>query len=73
MANNRNEKLLLRFGKNLKKFRTERGLTTREFAERAEIAHSQVWTLESGKGDPSLSTLMVLSKVLNVTVEQLIE
>ena len=72
MGNNRNDKVLKAFGKNLKKLRVAKGLTTREFADIADIAYSQVWVLESGKGDPSLSTLLAICHTLSVSLEELI-
>lgn len=72
MANNRNEQVLKTFGKTLKRLRKARGLTTREFANVADIAYSQVWTLENGKGDPTLTTLLAISKALQVSIADLI-
>jgi transcriptional regulator with XRE-family HTH domain len=72
MANNRDEQVLKAFGENLKKLREAKGLTTREFADIADIAYSQVWTLESGNGDPSLTTLLAISRALGVTINDLI-
>lgn len=72
MANNRDEKILKEFGENLKRLREEKGLTTREFADIADIAYSQVWKLESGKGDPSLTTLLAIQKTLGVALEALV-
>jgi len=71
MATNRDEKILKAFGENLKKLREAKGLTTREFADIADIAYSQVWTLESGKGDPSLTTLLAIARALEVSVDKL--
>lgn len=72
MSNNRNEELLRKFGENLKRLREAKGMSTRDFADFADIAHSQQWTLESGKGDPTLSTLVAIAKALNVKIEELI-
>ena len=71
MSNNRNEEVLKAFGENLKKLREARGLTTRQFADLADIAYSQVWTLESGQGDPTLTTLWAIAKALNIKLEEL--
>ena len=71
MSNNRNEEVLRNFGENLKRIRESKGLTTRQFADLAEIAYSQVWVLESGKGDPSLTTLLTIAKTLEVTLDVL--
>jgi len=72
MANNRNEKILKAFGENLKRLREAKGFTTREFADIAEIAYSQVWTLESGQGDPSLTTLLAIAKALDISLDGLV-
>ena len=72
MSNNRDEKILKVFGANLKKLREAKGLTTREFADIAEIAYSQVWTLESGQGDPSLTTLLAIARALEVSLDKLV-
>lgn len=71
MSNNRNEEILKAFGENLKKLREAKGLTTRQFADLADIAYSQVWTLESGLGDPSLTTLLAIARTLEVPLEAL--
>jgi transcriptional regulator with XRE-family HTH domain len=71
MSNNRDEEILKAFGENLKRIRESKGLTTRQFADMAEIAHSQVWVLESGKGNPSLTTLLAISKTLEVSLDTL--
>ena len=71
MSNNRDDKVLKAFGKKLKKLRLERKMSTRAFANTAEIAHSQVWILETGQGDPGLTTLIAIAKALNVTLNDL--
>jgi transcriptional regulator with XRE-family HTH domain len=72
MANNRNEKILKAFGENLKRLREAKGFTTREFADIADIAYSQVWTLESGQGNPSLTTLLAIAKALDISLDGLV-
>ena len=71
MKNNRDDKIHKAFGKKLKKLRKERNLSTRGFADTAEIASSQVWVLETGKGDPSLTTLLAIAKALDVSLNDL--
>ena len=72
MANNRDKKFLKIFGENLKRLREAKKLTTREFADTADIAYSQVWVLESGQGDPTLTTLMAIARTLEVTLDELV-
>ncbi|RXK83773.1 helix-turn-helix domain-containing protein [Filimonas effusa] len=69
---NKDRSILKTFGENLKKARKEKGLTTREFADIADIAHSQVWKLESGLVDPSLTTLLAIAKTLDVSIDGLV-
>jgi len=64
--------MLNSFGKRLKQLREERGMTTRDFAHTADIAYSQVWTLESGKGDPTLTTLIAISRALDVSLAEIL-
>lgn len=70
-SNNRNEKILKAFGANLKKLREAKGLTTREFARIAGIGYSQVWRLETGQVNPSLTTLLAILLTLDVPLKKL--
>ena len=70
--NNRDQKALNSFGKRLKQLRVERGMTTRDFAHTADIAYSQVWTLETGKADPTLTTLMAICAALDISLSELV-
>jgi transcriptional regulator with XRE-family HTH domain len=72
MANNRNEKFLKKLGATIKKMREAKGLTTREFANRADIAYSQVWKIETGQVDPTISTLLAIANALEVSLEHLV-
>lgn len=72
MANNRNEKFLKKLGAHIKKLRQAKGLTTREFANVTDIAHSQVWRIESGRVDPTISTLLAIARTLEVSLEDLV-
>jgi len=71
MSTNRDDKILKAFGKRLKKLRQDRKMSTREFADTADIALSQVWVLETGKGNPSLTTLLAIAKALNISLTDL--
>jgi transcriptional regulator with XRE-family HTH domain len=71
VSNYKNDKILKAFGSKLKHFREEKKLSTRELADIAEIALSQVWVLESGNGNPTLTTLLAISKALNLTLNDL--
>jgi transcriptional regulator with XRE-family HTH domain len=54
------------FGKEVRRRREALGLTLEELAERAGLTPNYVGTVETGKRDPSLSTVLALAKGLRV-------
>lgn len=65
------DKYLKHFGENLQKLREEREISTRQFADLAEISHSSVGRLESGQTNPTLTTLIKLADALGVSIDTL--
>jgi len=63
---------LKKLGETIKKLRIAKGFTTREFADSADIAYSQVWKIESGKVDPTLTTILAIARTLEVKLDKLI-
>jgi transcriptional regulator with XRE-family HTH domain len=61
-----------RFGKQLQRLRTSRGLTQEQLAVTAGLSHAFLTKLELGQHDPSLSTLVRLAKVLKISVGELL-
>ena len=61
-----------RFGKQLQRLRTRRGLTQEQLAVIAGLSRTFVMRLELGQHDPSLSTLVRLAKALRVSVTELL-
>jgi transcriptional regulator with XRE-family HTH domain len=59
--------------KRLRQFRNERGLSQRSLAEKAGISREYLARLETGRQDPTLSTLEKLADALRVKVARLIE
>jgi transcriptional regulator with XRE-family HTH domain len=57
----------------LKAFRIEQGLSQATLAKKAEISREYIARLETGKQDPSLSTLVKLAKALKVKVGELLD
>lgn len=55
-------------GEKLKKIRTEKKLSLRELGKLAHISHSFIADIESGRSNPSLSTLEAIAKALGVPV-----
>ncbi len=59
-------------GLNLKIARIKKGLSQKQLADKVGISPATVSKAETGKFDLRLSTLIKLSKVLDVSVEELI-
>ncbi|MGO4889489.1 cupin domain-containing protein [Anaerobacillus sp. MEB173] len=53
-------------GKKVEKFRKDKGFSSRELAKLAEITPSMLSQIERGLANPSIQTLKVLAKVLDV-------
>jgi transcriptional regulator with XRE-family HTH domain len=61
-----------RFGQQLQRLRTKRGLTQEQLAVKAGLVRVYVAKLEQGGHDPALSTLVRLAKVLRSSVTELL-
>ena len=59
--------------KRLKQLRATKGLTQLRLAKKAGLTLAYIGRLETGHYDPQLSTLRKLSKVLGVTISDLVE
>ena len=57
---------------NIYKYRTKLGLTHEELAELISVSVRIIYDYESGKKKPSLITLFELSKILKVTLDDLV-
>ncbi|MDH6711490.1 transcriptional regulator with XRE-family HTH domain [Kitasatospora sp. MAA19] len=58
---------------NLKQVRTQRGLSISELSRRSKIGKATLSQLESGAGNPTLETVLGLSRVLEVPVSDLVD
>ena len=72
MNNLRDKKLLIAFGLNLRKIRKNNKLTLEELAFEADIELSQVYRIEKGLVNPTLSTLNTLAKALKINLSELL-
>jgi transcriptional regulator with XRE-family HTH domain len=61
-----------RFGQQLQRLRTRRGLTQEQLAVKAGLVRFYVTKLEQGEHDPTLSTLVRLAKALRISVTELL-
>ncbi|OQX71737.1 transcriptional regulator [Candidatus Parcubacteria bacterium 4484_255] len=60
--------------KNLRKLREEKGLSQEKLARLADVANNTIVKIEAGKNkNPTLNTLKKIVKVLEVSIDDLIE
>ena len=59
-------------GKNIKKLRSEKGITQEQLAERLHVTRQAVSNWETDKTQPDIETLSVLAECFEITVEELI-
>ena len=57
----------------IKALRAKRDITQAELAARAGISHGYLARLETGRQDPTITTLEKLAKALRVPVEKLLK
>jgi len=55
-------------GTKLKQLRTQNKLTQKELAQKVQCTPAYICQLESGKADPSISTLKKISTALGITI-----
>lgn len=60
-------------GENLRKIRTEKGLTQEYISLESGISRSHIAMIEAGKRDVTISTLFKISRALNVTINKIFE
>ncbi len=60
------------FGKNLVKFRKEKGLTQEELVRISGVAISQIRRYETDKSKPSLDAITKLVKALGVSIDEMV-
>lgn len=62
----------IRFGEKLKKYRLKKHLSQMELAEKIDLQTSSISHLENGTHSPSLETLLRLSLVLDVGIDEML-
>ncbi len=72
MNNLRNTDLLIKFGNHLRNLRTSKKMTLELLAFAADVELSQIYRIEKGKVNPTLTTLIALSSGLEITVLELL-
>ena len=62
----------LTFGREVRRRRVMLGLTLEQLAERSNLTPNYIGTVENGRRDPSLSTVLALAKGLGVSAGELL-
>jgi transcriptional regulator with XRE-family HTH domain len=73
MNNLRDKKLLERFGAHIKELRLAKGMTQEELAFACDIELSQVYRIEKGKINATLTTIQTLAKGFEITIEEIMK
>ncbi len=60
------------FGKNLARFRKEKGLTQEDLVKHSGVAISQIRRYEADKSSPTLEVITKLAKALGVSLDELV-
>jgi len=61
-----------KLGENLKRIRTEKGITQGDIVRNLGVSRSFVSNIENGKTNPTLATLSKLAKALRVSIKDLV-
>jgi transcriptional regulator with XRE-family HTH domain len=69
----RNNEFLIAFGKNLKKFRKEKGFTQEKLAFSIGVEISQISRIERGILNTSISTAEAIAKALEIPLKDLFD
>ena len=63
---------MIKFSERLKCFRTERGFSQKQLADKAGVSKQNISDWENDKSETSFDVLIKLAEVLQVTVGQLV-
>jgi transcriptional regulator with XRE-family HTH domain len=62
-----------KLGKNLKRIRTEKGISQGDIVKASGIDKAMISNIENGKTNPTLSTITKLAKALGVSSDELLK
>lgn len=69
----RDDNLLKKFGKNLKKLRTVKNLTQEELSYLSDLDISQVGRIERGEVNTSICVMQRIAKALKIDLKELVD
>lgn len=66
------EKILISFGRNVRRFRRDRGLSQERLAELAGVHRTYIGMIERAEKNITLINIEKIAKALNVTIKELL-
>jgi transcriptional regulator with XRE-family HTH domain len=66
MGQAQDEKLIRKFGRNLKDIREQKGISLRDLALEADLSANTISEIELGKRDPRMTTVVKLASALGI-------
>lgn len=73
MNNTRDERRIIAFGVHLRKLRKTKKWTMKDLAFEADVELSQIYRIERGKSNPTLSTILLLADALDIPASELLK
>jgi transcriptional regulator with XRE-family HTH domain len=68
-----NEDFCNAFGAHVRKLREQRGLSMRELASNLDVEYNQIYRIENGKINTSISMVILLAEGLGVSHQQIFD
>jgi len=69
----RDEAVLKKFGQRVKQLRKEHGMSQDDLAAECDIEKTQIYRIEGGKINTTISTLKLLAEAFKMTIEELMK
>lgn len=63
----------IKLGKNLKRIRTEKGISQGDIARALDVGRSFITNIENGKTNPTLATIAKIAKAIEVSAGDLMK
>ena len=63
----------IKLGKNLKRIRTEKGISQGDIARALDVGRSFITNIENGKTNPTLATIAKIAKAIDVSTGELMK
>lgn len=73
MINVKNKGLIKAVGARIRNLRIQKGISQEDLANEADIPLSQVGRIERGENNPTISTLYVIARALEIELKALVD